>query len=106
MRENADLTIETNRRVVLTKLRFRRHCLPMYAQPIAALRLKVRMFKAEVTETMLLGRVTRSPTVAHFAVLRAAHHRWLLHCIGWKRAPCDGYHTLSYADALAKTGSQ
>ena len=67
---------------------------------------KVRMLTAEVVETMLYKCVTWSPTVAHLAILRTAHHRLLLRCIGWKRKRRDGHHMLSYADALAKTGCQ
>ena len=59
--ENADLSIEINRRVLLANLRFRRYGLPLYDQPTAPLRLKVRMLKAEVMETMLYGCVTWSP---------------------------------------------
>ena len=44
--------------------------------------------------------------MAHLAMLRTAHRRLLRRCIGWKRKPRDGYHMLSYADALAKTGSE
>ena len=44
--------------------------------------------------------------MAHFPILRTAHHRLLLRCIGWKRKRRDGHHMLSYADALAKTGCQ
>ena len=59
--ENADLTVEINRRVLLANLCFRRYGLPLYDQPTAPLRLKVRMLKAEVMETMLYGCVTWSP---------------------------------------------
>ena len=104
--ENADLTVEINRRVLLVNLCFRRYGLPLYDQPTAPLRLKVRMLKAEVMETMLYGCITWSPTVAHLAILRKTHHRLLLRCIGWKRKDGDGYHVLSYADALAKTGCE
>ena len=103
---NADLTVEINRRVLLANLCFRRYGLPLYDQPTASLRLKVRMLKAEVMETMLYGCVTWSPTVAHLAILRKTHHRLLLRCIGWKRKHGDDYHVLSYADALAKTGCE
>ena len=41
--------------------------------------------------------------MAHLAILRTAHYRLLLRCIGWKRKRRDGYHKLRYADALAKT---
>ena len=44
--------------------------------------------------------------MAHLAILRTAHHRLLLRCVGWKIKHRDGYHMLSYADALAKTGCE
>ena len=62
--------------------------------------------KAEVMETMLYGCLKRSPTVAHLAILRTAHHRLLLRCIGWKKNRREGHHMLSYADALAKTACE
>ena len=43
--ENADLTVGINRRVVMANLRFRRYGLPLYDQPTAPLRLKVRCSK-------------------------------------------------------------
>ena len=92
--------------MLLANLLFRQYGLPLYDQPTAPLRLKVRMLKAEVMETMLYGCVTWSPTIAHLAILRKTHHRLFLRCIGWKRKHDDVYHVLSYADALAKTGCE
>ena len=108
MCENAELTVEMNRRVLLANLDLRRYGLPLHDQSTAPLRLKVRMLKAEVMEAILYGCVTWSPTVAHLAILRTAHHRWFLRCIGWKRKRRDGdnFHMISYADALAKTGCE
>ena len=103
MCENADLAVEINWRVLLANLRFRRYGLPLNDQPTAPLQLEVRMLKAEVMETMLYG---WSPTVAHLAILHNTHHRFLLRCIGWKRKHGYGYHVLSYADALSKTGCE
>ena len=103
MCENADLAVEINWRVLLANLRFRRYGLPLNDQPTAPLQLEVRMLKAEVMETMLYG---WSPTVAHLAILHNTHHRLLLRCIGWKRKHGYGYHVLSYADALSKTGCE
>ena len=103
MCENADLAVEINRHVLLANLRLRQYGLSRYDQFTAPLQLNVRMLKAEVMETMLYGCVTWSPTVAHLAILRTAHYRLLLRCIGWKRKRRDGYHKLRYADALAKT---
>ena len=101
--ENADLTVEINRRVLLANLRFGRYGPPLYDQRTAPLRLKVRTLKAEVMDAMLYRCVTWSPTVAHLAILRKTHYRLLLRCIGWKRKHGDGYHVLSFADAVAKT---
>ena len=99
---NIDLTVAINRRVLLVKLRSRRYSLTLYDQPTAAHRSG--MLKAEVMETMLYDEcVTWSPTVPHLAILRTAHHRFLLRCVGWNRKPRHGYHMLSYPDALART---
>ena len=61
--ENADHTADIHRRGLLANLRFRRSSLPLYDQLTAPLRLKVRVLKAEVMETMLCGCVTWSPTL-------------------------------------------
>ena len=106
MCENADLTVETNRYVLLANLRLRLYWLSLHDQFTATLRRKVRMLKAHVIESTLNWCVARSPTVANLAILRAAHHRLLLRCIGWKDERCDGYHMLTYAYALAKTGRE
>ena len=56
---------------------------------------------------MLYGCVTRSPAVAHLAILRAAHHRLLLSCAAPDGSENFGTATIcSYADALAKTGCE
>ena len=83
--DNADCTVEINQRVLLANLRLRRYGLSFYDQSTASLRLKARMLKAEVMEIMLYGCVTWSPTVAHLAILRTAHRRLLLRCIGLKK---------------------
>ena len=61
------------------------------------------MLKAEIMRTMLYGSVTWSPTVVYLAILRTAHRRLLLRCIGWKRKRHDSYYMLCFADALAET---
>ena len=53
MCENADLTAEVNRRVLLANLCFTRYSLPLYGQPTAPLRLEEGVLKAEAMETML-----------------------------------------------------
>ena len=104
--ENADLVCEINRRVVTANRRLRWYSLPVYDQSTAPLRLKLRIFKAEVMETMLYGCVTWSPTVTRLAILRTAHHRLPLRNIGWKKKRCEGYYMSSYADGLTNTGCE
>ena len=55
MYENTDLIVEFNRRVLLVNVRLRRYGLSLYDPSNAPLRLKVRMLKAEVMETVLYG---------------------------------------------------
>ena len=78
VRENADHTAETNMRVLLANLRFRRYSLPLFDQLNAPLRLQVWMIEVAVMENMLYRCVTWSPASAHLAILRTAHHRLLL----------------------------
>ena len=69
--DNTDLAVEINRRVLQgNPVRLRRYDLALNDQSTELLRLRVRMPKAEVMETMPYGCVTRSPTVAHLATLR------------------------------------
>ena len=60
------------------------------------LRLKVRMLKAEVLETLLYGCVTWSPSKADYGRLRKTHHQMLLRCLGWRKRKRED-HVLSYA---------
>ena len=53
--ENADLTVENNRRVLLGNLRLRRYGLLLYDQSMAPLWLKVRTLKVEVMKTIFCG---------------------------------------------------
>ena len=69
------------------------------------LRLKVRLLKAKVIETLLYGCMTWSPNNLDYDRLRRALHSMLLRCLGWRKGKRDD-HTLSYADALAKTASE
>ena len=74
-------------------------------RPGVRLRLKVRLLKAEVIETLLYGRTMRSPNKPDYDRLGQAHHSMLLRRFGWRKQKRDD-HTLSYADALAKTTSE
>ena len=69
------------------------------------LRLEVRLRKAEVVETLLHGCMTWSPNNPDYDRLQRVHHSMLLRCLGWRKWKRDD-HTLSYADALAKTASE
>ena len=77
----------------------------IYDRPGVGLRLKVRLLKAEVVETLLYGCMTWSPNKPDYDRLRRVHHSMLLRCLGWWKRKRDD-HTLSYADALAKTASE
>ena len=62
---------------------------------------KVRLLKAEVSETLLHGCVTWTLGKEDFAELRMAHHRFLLRVIGFQhRQRTD--HLMSYAKARKK----
>ena len=61
--QNADLSIEVDRRVRNAWCSFRKYALELYDRPSAPLELKIRMLRAEVLETMLYGCVTWSPRV-------------------------------------------
>ena len=63
------------------------------------------MLKAEVIERLLYGCMTWSPNKPDYDRLRRVHHSMLLRCLRWRKRKRDD-HTLSYADALAKTASE
>ena len=59
-----------------------------------------------VVVTMPYGCIMLNLAVAHLATLRTANDRLLLRLIRRKRKRRDGYHMLSCADALGKTGCE
>ena len=75
----------------------------IYDRPSVSLRLKVRMLKAEVFETLLYGCVTWSPSKADCDRLRKFHHQMLLRC--WRKRKRED-HILSYVNALLRTDSE
>ena len=103
--QNADLSIEVDRRVRNAWCSFREYTLELYDRPSAPLELKIRMLIAEVLETMLYGCVTLSPRACHYDTLRRAHHRFLTRCIGWRKHN-RADHPISYVDTLVKAGSE
>ena len=103
--QNADLSIEVDRRVRNAWCSFRKYTLELYDRPSASLELKIRMLRAEVLETMLYGCVTWSPRACHYNTLRRAHHRLLTRCIDWRKH-IRADHPISYLDTLLITGSE
>ena len=53
--QNADLSIEVDRRIRSAWCSFRKYTLELYDRPSAPLELKIRMLRAEVLETMMYG---------------------------------------------------
>ena len=100
-----DLSIEITRLLQRVWACFQRYKVELYDRPGVRLRLKVRLLNAEVVETLLYGCMTWSPNKPDYDRLRRVHHFMLLRCLGWRKRKRDD-HTLSYADALAKTASE
>ena len=67
--------------------------------------LKVRTLEAEVIETLLYGCVTWSPNKLDYDRLRQVHHFMHLGYLDLRKRKSDD-HTLSYANASAKTNSE
>ena len=100
-----DLSIEITRRLQRAWACFQRYKMELYDRPGVRSRLKVRLLKAEVVETLLYGCMTWSPMKPDYDRLRQVHHSMLLRCLGWRKRKRDD-HTLSYADALTKTAPE
>ena len=83
--QNADLSIEIDRRIRNAWCSFRKYTLELYDRPSAPVELKIRMLRAEVLETMLYGCVTWSPRACHYGTLRRAQQGFLTRCIGWRK---------------------
>ena len=100
-----DISIEITRRLQRAWACFQGYTMEIYDRPGVRLRLKVRLLKAEVVETLLYGCMTWSPNKPDYDRLRRVHHSMLLRCVGWRTRKRDD-HTLSYADAVANTASE
>ena len=103
--QNADLSIQVDRRIRNAWCSVRKYTLELYDRASAPLELKILMLRAEVLETMLYGCVTWSPRACHYDTLRRAHHRFLTRCIDWRKHN-RADHSISYLDTLIKTGSE
>ena len=102
---NVDLSIEVDRRICNAWCSFWKYNLELYDRPSAPLKLKIRMVRAEVLETMLYGCITWSPRKCYYDKLRRAHHRFLTRCIGWRKH-YRAKHSISNLDTLIKTGRE
>ena len=99
-----DLSVAITRLLQRAWACFQRYKMEIYDRPGVRLRLKVRLLKAEVVETLLHGCMTWSPNKPDHDRLRRVHHSMLLRCLGRRKRKRDDH--LSYADALAKTASE
>ena len=100
-----DLGIEITRCCQRALACFQRYKMEICDRPGVRLRLKVRLLKAEVVETLLHGCMTWSPNKPDYDRLRRVYHSMFLRCLGWWKRKHDD-HTLSYADAFAKRASE
>ena len=100
-----DRSIEMTRRLQRAWACFQRYKMEIYYRPGVCFRLKVRLLKAEVVETLLYGCITWSPKKPDYDRLRQVQRSMLLRRLGWRKRKRDD-HTLSYADALAQTDSE
>ena len=100
-----DLNIEITRPLQRAWACFQRYKMDIYDRPGVRSRLKVRLLKAKVIETLLDGCMTWTPNKPDYDRPRRVHHSMLLRCLGWRKRKRDD-HSLSYADALAKTASE
>ena len=69
-----ELSIEITRRLQRAWACFQRYEMEIYDRPGVRLRLKVRLLKAEVIETLLYGCMTWSPNKPDLDRLRQVHH--------------------------------
>ena len=77
-----DLSIEITRRLQRAWACFERYKMDTYDRPGVRLRLKVRLLKPEVVETLLYGCVTWSLKNSDSYRLRRVHRSMLLRCLG------------------------
>ena len=104
--ESADLDIEIKRRIGAAWASVRKYSSQLYDRRNARLWLKIRLFKAEVTEAILYGCATWAMRSQDFSSLRTAHHKLFLCIIGFRRKDRTGYKPLSYREVLERTGSE
>ena len=64
---------------------FRWYGMEVHEYPSVGLRLKVRMLKAGIIETVPYVCITWSPSKDHCDKLRHVHHPLLVRCLGWRK---------------------
>ena len=101
---DGELSIEISRRLQRAWACVQRYKMEINDRPGVRLRLKVRLLKAEVIETIFYGCMAWSPNKPDYDRPRRVHHS-MLRCLGWRKRQRND-HTLSCADALAKTASE
>ena len=77
-----NLSTDITRRLQRAWACFQRYKMEIYDRPGVCLRLKVRLLKAEVVETLLYGCMTWSPKKPDYDRLRRVHRSMLLRCLG------------------------
>ena len=103
---NADQFIEVNRRIRTAWCRFRKYTLELYDRPSVPLKLKVRMLRAEVFETMLSLRLRHvEPTRVPLQHAAPSPPQLPTRCIDWRKNNHTD-HLISYLDMLIKTRSE
>ena len=75
------LSIEITRRLQRAWVCSQRYKMEIYDRPSVRLRLKVRLLRAEVIETLLYGCMTRSPNKSDYDRLQRVHRSMLLRCL-------------------------
>ena len=104
--ESADLDTEIKHRIGAAWASVRRYSSQLYDRWNARLSPKIGIFKAEVVEAMLYGCATWTMRFQDFSSLHTAHHKLLLHVIGFRRKDRTGYKPLSYREVLERSGSE
>ena len=79
---DGDLSVEITRGLQRAWACFQWYEMEVYDCPGVCLRLKVRLLKAGVFETLLYGCMTWSPNKLDYDGLRRVHHSMLLRCLG------------------------
>ena len=100
---STDLSIEVDRRIPNAWCSFWKYTLELYDRQSPPLKLKIRMLGAEVLDAVWLHHV--KPRACHYDTLGRTFHRFLTHCIGWRKHN-RADHSIFSLDTLTKTESE